>query len=59
MSLKYKKELYNNLKKLEPILQTKDEKEALNILKTYTNALYQQHKFISTGGIFSINFNKL
>lgn len=59
MSLKYKKELYNNLKKLEPILQTKDEKEALNILKTYTNALYQQHKFISTGGIFSTNFNKL
>lgn len=53
------KEYVKNSYDLEPILQTKDEKEALNILKTYTNALYQQHKFISTGGIFSTNFNKL
>ncbi len=53
------KEYVKNSYDLEPILQTKDEKEGLNILKTYTNALYQQHKFISTGGIFSINFNKL
>lgn len=53
------KEYVKNSYDLEPILQTKDEKEALNILKTYINALYQQHKFISTGGIFSINFNKL
>ena len=33
MSLKYKKELYNNLKKLEPILQTKDEKRSIKYIK--------------------------